>query len=358
MLLHTLIVITVLAVTCWGAMALWFQAPMPVVFITGWIVLGAAAIVGLVRGSYLPLALFFAAWLVLQAWWWLGVRPSNTRQWMPEVAEQTYGSVKGNLVTLHNVRNFDWRTKTDYDPRWETRTYDLSTLQSVDLVLSYWGRPAIAHTMVSFGFSDGQQVVFSVEIRRKLGDKFSEIGGFFRDYELAVLASTEQDSLRVRTNVRGEEGYLYRVYLPEGRAAAQALFLSYLDTANQLREHPRFYNTLTANCTTIIYQLAKKIVPGLPLDYRLLASGYLPEYLYDLNALRGADSVAAYRQAGNFTQRAQASERAATFSKDIRVGVPGIDATHNNATGTGEYAGRFTLLGKKTWQPSTRRTGG
>jgi len=224
--------------------------------------------------------------------------------------------------TLHNVRNFEWRSATDYDAHWETRSYDLSTLQSVDMVLSYWGHPAIAHTMVSFGFSDGQYVVFSVEIRRKLGDTFSEVGGFFRRYELAVLASTEQDSLRVRTNVRGEDSYLYRIQMP--KEAAQSLFLSYVDTANQLRDHPRFYNTVTANCTTIIYQLAKKIVPGLPLDYRLLLSGYLPEYMFELDALAGADSVQAYRRAGQYAERAQASQDLESFSHDIRRGVPGI----------------------------------
>lgn len=327
MFLLSVIVLGVLLATLWSALALWFQAPMPLVFIALAIALGAAAIGGLVRGSYIPLALFFVAWMGLQAWWWLGVRPSNSREWMPEVAQQTYGIVQGDSVTLHNVRNFDWRSKTDYVEQWETKTYDLSQLQSVDLVLSYWGRPAIAHTMVSFGFADGQHVVFSVEIRRKLGDEFSEIGGFFRQYELAVLASTEQDSLRVRTNVRDEEGYLFRVQMPQGRAAARALFMSYLETANQLREHPRFYNTITANCTTIVYQLAREIVPGLPLDYRLLVSGYLPEYLYELGALQGAGSVAEYRRAGHYTRRAQDSKDVTTFSQDIRRGVPGIPDT-------------------------------
>jgi hypothetical protein len=325
MLLNVLIALAVIAAAGWGALALWFQAPAPAVLATIWLILAGAALVGFWRGTYLPLALFVAAWVFMQVWWWLGVRPSNDRAWMPEVAEQTYGSVNGDQVTLHNVRNFEWRSPTDYDERWETRTYDLSQLQSVDLVLSYWGRPAIAHTMVSFGFADGEHVVFSVEIRRKLGDKFSEIGGFFRRYELSVLASTETDSLRVRTNVRNEEGYLYRVYLPEGQAAARALFLSYLDTANQLREQPRFYNTITANCTTIIYQLARKIIDGLPLDYRLLASGYLPEYLDELGALRGADNVEEYRRRGHYTQRALASDHPARFSQAIRVGVPGVE---------------------------------
>ncbi|WZB76212.1 DUF4105 domain-containing protein [Achromobacter insuavis] len=205
--------------------------------------------------------------------------------------------------------------------RWETRRYDLSKLASVDLALSYWGRPAIAHALVSFGFTDGQYVVFSVEIRRKRNDTFSEIGGFFRQYELSVLASAEEDSLRVRTNVRGEDGYLYRIHMPAG--APRKLLLSYVDTATRLRRQPRFYNTLTANCITIVYRLADKIVPGLPLDYRLLLSGYLPDYLYRLGALEGAASVQAYRDAGRYTERA-ATRDAAQYSRNIRRGVPGV----------------------------------
>lgn len=325
MLLTILIILTVSVLALWGGFAIWYQAPAPLFFAIAWVAIAGIAIVGILKNTSIPLTVFFAAFLLLQAWWWLGVKPSSTRDWMPEVAEQTYGSVNGDLVTLHNVRNFDWHSPTDYEQRWETHTYDLSTLKSVDLILSYWGRPAIAHTMVSFGFTDGRQVVFSVEIRRKLGDKFSEIGGFFKDYELSVLASTEPDSLRVRTNVRGEEGYLYRIHMQEGLPAARALFLSYLDTANDLHKHPRFYNTLTANCTTIIYQLAEKIVPGLPIDYRLLLSGYLPEYLFELNALKGAATVEEYRQGGHFTQRAKTVNDISTFSTAIRTDVPGIN---------------------------------
>lgn len=328
MILQAAAGLAVLAGAAWGALALWFQPPLGrrarALPPAAWLALAAAALAGLAGGSFLPAAGFGALLLALLAWWRLGVRPSNAREWMPEVARQTQGSVDGDRVTLRNVRDFHWRTRTDYDPRWETRVYDLSRLASVDLALSYWGRPAVAHAMVSFGFDDGQYLVFSVEIRRKRNDTFSELGGFFRQYELAVLASTEEDSLRVRTNVRGEDGYLYRVRMPEG--AARKLLLSYVATANRLVRKPRFYNTLTANCTTIVYRLADQIVPGLPMDYRLLLSGYLPEYLYRLGALDGADSAQAYRRGGRYTDRARAAGDAPDFSRRIRVGVPGVDA--------------------------------
>ncbi|MGE8629258.1 DUF4105 domain-containing protein [Achromobacter denitrificans] len=329
MILQAAAGLAVLAGAAWGALALWFQPPLGrrarALPPAAWLALAAAALAGLAGGSFLPAAGFGALLLALLAWWRLGVRPSNAREWMPEVARQTQGSVDGDRVTLRNVRDFHWRTRTEYDPRWETRVYDLSRLASVDLALSYWGRPAVAHAMVSFGFDDGQYLVFSVEIRRKRNDTFSELGGFFRQYELAVLASTEEDSLRVRTNVRGEDGYLYRVRMPEG--AARKLLLSYVATANRLVRKPRFYNTLTANCTTIVYRLADQIVPGLPMDYRLLLSGYLPEYLYRLGALDGADSAQAYRRGGRYTDRARAAGDAPDFSRRIRVGVPGVEAS-------------------------------
>ncbi len=323
----------IVAGAAWGALALWFQpvgnGGKRMLLPAAWLTLAAAALIGLAFGHTLPAWGFGVLLLALLAWWRWGVRPSNDREWIPEVARITQGSVHGDTLTLHNVRNFNWRTATDYDVRWESRSYDLSRLASVDLALSYWGRPAIAHALVSFGFTDGQHVVFSVEIRRKLRDTFSEIGGFFRQYELSVLASTEADSLRVRTNVRGEDGYLYRIHMPDG--AARKLLLSYVATASQLARQPRFYNTLTANCITIIYQLADRIVPGLPLDYRLLLSGYLPEYLYRLGALQGADSAAAYRRAGRYTDRARATTDPTHYSRNIRRGVPGISQDGDSA---------------------------
>ena len=319
--------ITIALVAAWGALALWIRAPLgPTargLLTLAWLILALAAVAALASPSWRPAGYGFALATLALALWWLRIRPSNHRQWIPEVARQTVGDIDGDLVTLHNVRNFEWRTRTDYTPRWETRRYALSELQSVDVALSYWGRPAIAHALVSFGFGQDRYVVFSVEIRRKEGDNFSEIGGFFKQYELSLIASTEEDSLRVRTNVRGEDSYLYRIHMPLDNA--RSLFLAYVKRANQLHDKPRFYHTLTGNCTTIVFQMARRIVPGLPLDYRQLASGYLPEYFFDLHVLQGAHSAAQYRKQGRYTDRARTLGNAPGFSQTIRQGVPGID---------------------------------
>ncbi|MGE8636121.1 MAG: DUF4105 domain-containing protein, partial [Achromobacter piechaudii] len=182
--------ITIALVAAWGALALWIRAPLSptarALLALAWLILALAALAALAWPAWRPAGYAFAVATLALALWWLRIRPSNNRQWIPEVARQTVGDIDGDLITLHNVRNFEWRTRTDYTPRWETRRYALSELQSVDVALSYWGRPAIAHALVSFGFGQDRYVVFSVEIRRKEGDNFSEIGGFFKQYELSL----------------------------------------------------------------------------------------------------------------------------------------------------------------------------
>ena len=250
------------------------------------------------------------------------IEPSNDRIWADDVAQMTSGEVTGNQVVLHNVRNFDWRTNTDYTQRWETRTYDLERLQSVDLITSYWTGPAIAHVLVSFGFDDGQHVVFSVEVRRERERGFSEIGGFFKEFELSVIAADERDVIRVRTNVRGEDDYLYRIRMP--LAAKRALFLAYVGEADRLVVTPRFYNTLTANCTTLVYHMMRHIVGHLPFDYRLILSGYLPAYVYKVGGLDTRYSLEQLHSLGRITDRAKAADRSAHFSQAIRAGIPAL----------------------------------
>jgi hypothetical protein len=311
----------------WGALALWFQVPggwvLESLAVGLWIAFTLVILIALWRGRLALGAVSFAvAFAVLLTWWSL-IQPSNNRLWADDVAQTTTGVVEGDHVTVHNVRNFDWRTKTDYTQRWETRTYDLRRLNSLDMILSYWSMPAIAHVLISFGFDDGEHVVFSVEIRREKAESFSEIGGFFKEFELSVIACDERDVIRVRTNVRGEDDYLYRLHMPVDDI--RSLFLAYVSQANDVARKPRFYNTITANCTTIIYHMMKRIVGRLPLDYRLLLSGYLPGYVYKVGGLDTRYSLEELRVLGRITERAKESDRRPTFSADIRAGIPPLE---------------------------------
>jgi hypothetical protein len=177
--------------------------------------------------------------------------------------------------------------------------------------------------LISFGFETGEHVVFSVEIRRERSQGFSEIGGFFKEFELSVIAADERDVIRVRTNVRGEDDYLYRVRMP--LAAMRSLFLAYIDEANTLVTKPRFYNTITVNCTTLVYHMMTRIVGHLPLSYRLLLSGYLPEYVHRVGGLDQRYPMDELRSLGRITDRAKKADRSPTFSADIRRGIPPLD---------------------------------
>jgi hypothetical protein len=310
------VVLSILAV--WGGLALWFQLPalrLPAVGV--W---GVGAVVTLVlwwRKRDARVALPWLAAMVALMAWWSTLQPTHNRVWADDVSRMATGQVQGSVVTLDQVRNFDWRSDTDYMQRWEARSYDLDQLRSVDVAMSYWMGPAIAHTLVSFGFADGRYLTFSIEIRKQRGESFDAIAGFFKGFETVLIAADERDILRVRTNVRDEDMYLYRLKMPP--EAMRSLFLAYLDEGAKLKREPRFYNTLTANCTTIIFEMARRIDPGLPLDWRLLASGYLDRYLFDIGALAGGQDFETLRRNAHITQRARAADKDADFSTRIRT---------------------------------------
>jgi Domain of unknown function (DUF4105) len=308
----------------WVAAALSFQAPGgPLtrgILVVLWALLALLLVAALWRGHAGAALAGFAGVLAVALVWWHGLRPSNDRPWADDVARTATGEVSGEVVTLHDVRNFDWRSADDYTPRWETRSYDLRKLESLDMITSYWAGPAIAHVLISFGFSDGQQLVFSVEIRRERGEKFNEVGGFFKEFELSIIAADERDIIRVRTNVRGEDDYLYRIRLP--RADIRALFVAYVRQMNELARVPRFYNTITVNCTTLVYHMVEHIVGRLPFSYGLVLSGYLPRYVYAIGGLDTRYTLAELRAAGRITARARAADRSADFSAAIRRGIP------------------------------------
>lgn len=324
--LHVLLCVAVGGFVLWGIGAIWYQAPLRWLWLILWALLGVATLRALAgrmarprRGRVLGAGLIAALALL---GWWQTVLPLHDRDWSDDVARLLDADVDGNRVTLHNVRNFEWTRDGDPVPVWETRTYDLDTLASADLVMSYWMSPAIAHTLVSFGFDDGSRVVFSLEIRKERHESFSAIGGFFKQFEAVLIAADERDIVRVRSNVRDEDVYLYRLAIP--REQLRTLFLAYVDEADALQQAPRFYNTVTSNCTTIVFDVARHIAPGLPFDIRLLLSGWFGQYAHAHGGLAGQGTFAELEAAGRITDRARAADRDPDFSRVIRRGLPGI----------------------------------
>ena len=288
---HVLVVALILAGTAWAATAVWLQLSGPVRLIAlALLGLSALSALGLWFGDHRGLALALVGLTaVTVGLWYQTITPRQDRDWEIDVARGVTARIAGERVTLSNIRDFDWTSETEATPRWITQAYDLRQLESLDMLTSVWARPDIAHLLVSFGFSNGQQLVFSVEIRREKGEKFNEIGGFFRQFEQVLIGATEDDIVKLRTNYRKEQVRLYPVDLTP--AQIRDMFLSYLDLAQALEAEPRFYNTLTSNCTTAVWQLARRLKPDLPIDRRLVLSGRLPDYLTDLGVIAAAPAA-------------------------------------------------------------------
>lgn len=259
----------------------------------------------------------FAAVLV----WWLLMPPSNSRNWQPDVATLPWAEMRGNWVTIHNIRNCDYRSETDYTVRHYDRTFDLTKLKSVDISLVYWGSPYIAHTMLSFGFEGNGIICFSVETRKEIGEAYSSIKGFFRQYELTYVVADERDLIGLRTNYRGEQVYLYRLH--ESADLVQKIFLDYLREVNSLKERPEWYNALTDNCTTSFRITTAPYNPDARLDWRLIANGYIDEMLYERKALDTSMPFPELKKRSLINERAKGLDKSPDFSRLIRVGLPG-----------------------------------
>jgi len=185
----------------------------------------------------------------------------------------------------------------------------------------YWAGDAIAHIMVSFGFA-GDHVAISIETRKEKSEAYSPLAGFFRRYELIYVVGDERDLIRVRTNYRRpqERAHVYRTRM--NPANGRRLFLEYITKINQLRQRPEFYNTLTTNCTTDVWSLARAMSDQVPLDRRVLLSGHFPEYAYDLGSLDTRMPFAQLKARSLINDEAQAADQDPEFSSRIRAGLP------------------------------------
>jgi len=252
--------------------------------------------------------------------WWRSLKPSNDRDWRADVARLATAVVAGDRVTVRNVRNFSYRSIDDFDERWEERTFDLTRLNGLDVFFIDWGAPLVNHTILSWSFDDGQRLAISVEVRKRKGQKYSPWRAFFRTYELVYVAADENDVIRLRTNVRGEKVYLYRVR--SSRAAARRLLLDYLDAMNAIAREPIWYNALFANCTTVVRDRVVHAGGKLPFSWRFFANAYLPELLQRRGTIDSSRPFAELKEMSYINPRARAVRPGEDYSAIIREGLP------------------------------------
>ena len=325
---YTLRAAAVLAIALmllWSTLAIYYSnLPSP------WMRTAAAAAFGL---GFLAAFAFVsrrgrtALWFLLAfagvVTWFALIPASNQRDWSPEWGRAPRADLVGDRVTVHDIRDFDYRTETDYTVRYHDQTYDLRDLQTVDLLKSQWAGPGIVHTMLSFGWKGGEHLAVSVETRRERGEPQGAIPGLFKQYELIYVLGEERDLIRLRTTFRGEQVYLYPLRFSP--AEVRTVFLDLLARVNSLAERPEFYNTLTENCTMTLIPLFDKVrrTPR-RFDIRAILNGQIDEAIIE-NGTVAIDlpmDLEKAREVCHVNQYVKDHPEAEGFSKRIRTHLP------------------------------------
>jgi hypothetical protein len=271
----------------------------------------------------IPLAA--AATLAVGLWWWQ-LAPTNDAPWQLDAMQlpSVEFDADGDRFTVRNIRDFVYASEFDYTPRYATEQFSLEQLQAIDLFLVYWGSPWIAHTIVSFGFADGRQLAVSIETRKRVGQEYSAVRGFFRQFTLMYVVATERDVIRLRTDYRNEDVYLYRLRVSP--QFARDAFRQYAAHINRLHANPEWYNALTDNCTTSIRNDVYRYLPNQSLDWRLFLNGHIDEMLYERGTLDRSLPLAELKARSYINPVARALPVSADYSAGIRTGLPAVAA--------------------------------
>ena len=249
---------------------------------------------------------------------WCVPQPSNARTWFPNQTVLAFADLDGTLVHISNIRNTSYTSATDYETSYYDKTFDLDRLISLWYVVEpFSDGQGAAHTFLSFGFEGEEYVSISVEIRKEEGETFSAFKGLFKRYELIYVVADERDVIKLRTNHRRDDVYLYPVRT--SREKMRELFVRMLERANRLIEEPEFYNTLFNTCTTNIVRHVNELSPNrVPFSFKVLFPGYSDQLAFDLGLIDTDLSFEEARARYLINERAERSADSPDFSTLIR----------------------------------------
>jgi len=247
------------------------------------------------------------------------VRPSLDRDWSRDQVVLARAQISRNTIAITNIRNINYRTTSVYDVHYYDKSFDINKVSSVwYMVEPFSGHGAgAAHTLLSFGFEGGDYVAISVEIRKEKGESFSPIKGLLRQYELVYVIADERDVIKLRSNYRKDDVFLYPVHT--SKENMRKILLSMLRRANKLATEPEFYNTFTSTCTTNIVAHVNEIAPGrIPLSYKVLMPAYSDELAREIGLIDSTISLKMLRAKYRINERALAFADDPLFSQRIR----------------------------------------
>lgn len=310
----------------WAAAALYVDVRVPGLQLPATLcyTLGIVAILGALKSEAWKAGLCLAAFCLVLAWW-TTLKSSDQGAWQRGVDRTAWAQVTGSRVTIHNLRNCDYRTEAEFTDCWSDRTVDLAQLRALDLFIVEWGLPLADHVIASFQFGDQEHIAFSVEPRLKAGQSFSTISSFFRQYQIIFVAGDERDLVQLRTSVRKHEKvFLFRMKIPP--AEARKLFLSYVEYLNRLHRHPEWYNALTSNCTTTMSRQIVGTADNPPhWNSRFEPNTSFDKLLYNRGRLvTGNLSFEELKRREHINAAARAARQSVAFSALIRTGRVGF----------------------------------
>ncbi|MCW5623284.1 MAG: DUF4105 domain-containing protein [Burkholderiales bacterium] len=333
-LTHAALRMVALLALAWAAAAFWLDRPgsrwTTGVLTVSILLVGCGALI-VMRRPWQGFVIAFSVFAVVLIWW-LMLPPRADRDWLEEVSRTPRVTFDGTRFTVHDLRDFRYgATVGDYAARWDTRTFDLDQLEALDLFVSNWGPKLYVHTILSWAFADGQHLAVSIETRKRRGQRYSAVRGFFRQFELIYVAADERDLVGLRIGPRHERVQLFR--LQTTPTERRNLLLAFLESMNDLARRPRWYHAITSNCTTEVFRHVYRLAPDMALDFRILANGRMPEMLHDLGRLDTALPLSELEMRSVISPEAAAHRDDPDFSRRIRRGLPGFPADDGSRPG-------------------------
>ena len=275
------------------------------------------------------IAIIVLGWGIFYAALVVAFQPSHDRDWelgheaLPNITYEADAST----ITIENYRNFAWTGAKVAEATYETRTFNLDEITGVDVFISHFDDfEGLAHIFLSFGFTDGEKVVVSLETRRESDETFSPLQGILRQFEIIYVVGSEEDLVGVRTGHRNERVYLYPTIATKKQA--RDLFNLLATEINEIYEKPKMYNTLTKNCTNELTGPVEQMSDvSFPLTWKTILPGYFDEVLYEL-ALIDTSMPFTETKAARYIDNTKVDVTKETYSADLRRAV-GVGVENN-----------------------------
>lgn len=276
-------------------------------------------IFSLLRRTVRPLLTLFFVLFIFFTFWHITVKPTYNHKYISMYQILPEVSFSGDIVTIHNIRNFSYITEDDFEKNYYTATFDLSKIKSVDYILVPFSDNKLkAHIMLSFVFEDGTSFVISPEGRREKGEQYSLFNATIRQLELAYLITSESDALTLRAVARNNSVYLYPLVLT--KESRKALALDMLSRSKELFSNPTWYSLFSDACAlNVVHHIQKSVQSDVPLfNFKIFVSSFSDSYLYENNLIATSTRFEKMKQGALISEKIRRYADTDDFSRKIR----------------------------------------